>query len=396
MKFLYTATTPSGKRVRDEIGADSKEIAINNLKKKGFTVTSLSKIESGKQIYIGGVTTTAKIVFTKNLAVMLRAGVGLDECLETLAAQSKGKLGEILSNIHKDVTSGMTLADAFEKHDKIFNKYYISMVRAGEESGNLAEDLEQLSVRYEKDHDLVTKVRSALLYPSIVLALAVVLGISVTSFVFPKLILLFKSMRYELPWYTKAMIAVANFLVAYGWQTILGIVILISLIIYLAKKPFSAPLMHRIYLHLPIVGGIDHTLNMSRFCLIFGTLLKSGIPIAKALEITANLMGNVVYRDTLLAAVKRVKNGEPFSSVIEDSELFALFAKRMLIIGEETGKLTDMLIYLSNFYEAELDATLKNLSVILEPALILIIGLVVLTVALSIITPIYNFVGQVS
>jgi type IV pilus assembly protein PilC len=327
---------------------------------------------------------------------MLKAGVGLDECLETLANQSKGKLGEVLFEIHKDVVSGMTLADAVAKHEKIFNSYYVSMIRAGEESGNLVEDLEQLASRYEKDHDLLLKVRSALLYPSIVLALAIGLGISVTMFIFPKLITLFNSIKYELPWYTKAMISTAKFLTTYGWQTMFGIIIFIALIIYLAKKPFSAPVMHRFYLNFPIVGQIDHTLNMSRFCLIFGTLLKSGIPIAKALTITGNLMGNVVYKETLLSAVTRVKNGEPFSSVIEDSELFPLFAKRMLIIGEQTGKLTDMLLYLSNFYESELDSMLKNLSTILEPVLIVFIGLVVLSVALSIITPIYNFVGQVS
>ncbi len=396
MKFLYTATDTTGKKIRAEIIAASRQGAISNLKSRKLVVTSLIRLERSRKFYIGGVTTSQKIVFTKHLAVMLKAGVGLAEALDTLSSQSKGKMSEILHFVMKDVDQGMKLSDAFSKHQNVFNQYYISMVKTGEESGNLAEDLEQLSTKYAKDHDLVVKVKSALLYPAIVLALTVALGMSISIFILPKLIPLFKSLKYNLPWYTKAMISISAFLSDYGIAAVIGLIVIVVLFIYLIRRPFMARYIHPIYLRLPILGEIIHTFNMARFSMILGSLLKSGIPISPALTTTANMLGNVVYRKALLDAVPRVKSGEPFSSVIEESPLFPQFATKILVIGEQTGSLTDMLLYLSDYYEHELDTTLKNLSTILEPALIIFIGLIVLAVALSIITPIYNFVGVVS
>ncbi len=396
MKFLYTARTESGKRFRDQISATSKQNALNALKQKKLIVTSLTRIERGTQFYIGGVPNSQKISFTKNLAVMLRSGVGLAESLETLTLQAKGKLHEVLHQVHKDVVSGKTLADAMGNNSSTFNGYYVNMVRAGEESGNLAENLELLANRFAKDHEIIQKVKGALLYPAIVLILAILLGVSVTLFVFPKLTVLFTSMKYELPWYTKAMIATSQFLSNFGIQTLIAVIILIFALVWMAKSKWAAPFFHRVYLHIPGLASILHTMNMTRFSVIFGSLLKAGIPIAKALETTGNIIGNEVYKREIVKAVPRVKAGEPFSSVIEESPLFPIFATRMLVIGEQTGKLNDMLSYLSKFYEEELDDTLKNLSTILEPALIVIIGGVVLAVAISIITPIYNFVGAVS
>ncbi len=395
MQFLYTARTESGKRFRDQISAPTKQAAITALKEKKLIVTSLVKMQKGTQIYFGGVPMSQKIGFTKNLSIMLRSGVSLAESLETLSLQAKGKLHEILTQVHKDVESGKTFSDALSKHTA-FNTYYVSMIKSGEESGNLADNLDLLSTRYKKDHELLQKVKGALVYPVIVLALAIGLGISVTLYVFPKLIVLFKTMKYELPWYTRLMISVSTFLSQHGIATIFGVVVGIALIIYIATRKFALPFTHRVYLHLPGIGGVMHTMNMARFSMIFGSLLKAGIPIAKALETSGNIIGNEVYKREILSAVPRVKSGEPFSSVVEESSLFPIFATRMLVIGEQTGKLTDMLHYLSEFYESELDEELKNLSVILEPALILFIGLIVLSVALSIITPIYNFVGAVS
>ncbi len=396
MKFLYIATTKSGSRVRGEIEAPSRQAALVMLKDKKLTITSLMKMEHSREIYLGGVSAMQKVQFTKHLAIMLKAGIGLDEALETLITQSRGQLRDALEMIRKDVESGMRLADALVKHRNIFNQYYISMVQAGEESGDLAANLEQLSERYAKDYELKVKVKSALLYPGVVLGLTVGLMMAVAIFVLPKLTLLFKSLKYQLPWYTRVMIAVSQFLANYGIISVIGLIILIVVGIWLLRRPFAAPFTHRVLLHLPIIGGIVETVNLARFSMICGSLLKSGIPITQALTTTGNVLGNVVYKQTLLAAVDRVNTGEPFSSVIEESPLFPPFTARMLIAGEQTGKLADMLIYLSDFYEHELDATLKNLSVILEPALIIGIGLIVLGVALSIIGPMYSFIGALT
>ncbi len=396
MKFLYTATTKEGKRVRAEILAASRQEALSTLKSKLLTVTSLTHMEKGRQIYIGGITAVQKVVFTKHLAVMLRSGIGLREALSTIALQSKGKLQEVLNKVCSDVESGIKFSDALAKHKKVFNQYYISMVSVGEESGHLVEDLEQLSAKYAKDHDLMLKVRSALMYPGVVLGLTFGLMMAIAIFILPKLTLLFKSLKYQLPWYTKVLLVVSQFFAHYGIEAFVGIIVGICAIVWVVRQPFSAPVVHRIYLKLPIVGNIVRTVNLARFSMICGSLLKSGIPITQALTTTGNVIDNVVYRKALLDAVPRVNKGEPFSSAIEDSNLFPLFVVRMIAAGEQTGELANMFLYLSNFYEEELDATLKNLSVLLEPALLIFISIIVLGIALSIISPIYNFIGSLS
>ncbi|MDD4989425.1 MAG: type II secretion system F family protein [Candidatus Pacebacteria bacterium] len=396
MRFLYTATTKSGKKVRADIQAASRQLAIDTLKEKNLTLTALTRIESGRQIYLGGVTSLQKIIFTKHLAIMLKVGIGLSESLATLMIQSKGKLHDVLSDMRKNVESGMSFADALSKHKNVFNEFYIGLVRAGEESGNLADDLEQLANRYSKDYDLRQKVKSALLYPGVVLALTIALMMAISIFVLPKLTLLFKSLRYTLPWYTQVMLSVSQFLSNYGIQAALGFIALVVLIVWLLRQKFSAPFRDRLYLDLPVVGGIVRTINLARFSLILGSLLKSGLPIKEAVTITGNVLGNVIYQRALLDALPRINAGEPLSSILEESNLFPPFATRILVVGEETGRLTDMLLYLSEFYEHELDATLKDLSTVLEPVLLIAIGIIVLGIALSIVTPIYNFIGSVS
>ncbi len=396
MRFLYTATTKDNKKVRAEIQADSRQEAIDALKNKHITLTSLMKIESAHQIYIGGVTTLQKITFTKHLAIMLKVGISLGEALSTLLMQSKGKMHDVLADIHKNVETGMRFADALARHKTVFNQFYIGLVRAGEESGNLAEDLEQLANRYSKDYELKQKVEGALLYPGVVLGLTIALMMAISIFVLPKLTLLFKSLRYGLPWYTRAMISISQFLSQYGIEAALGFVALIIIIVWVLRRPFAAPFRDNLFLHLPAVGGIVKTVNLARFSLILGSLLRSGLPIKEAVTITENVLGNVMYRKVLQKALSRVNAGEPLSSVLEESNLFPPFATRILTVGEETGKLTDMLMYLSEFYEHELDSTLKNLSTILEPVLLIAIGMIVLGLALSIVTPIYDFIGSVS
>lgn len=395
MKFLYSATTKMGDKVRANVEAPSRQAALQMLKVEKLTVTSLVLVERGRQIYIGGITTVQKVVFTKHLAIMLRAGIALDEALNILAAQSKGKMYDVLVKVRKEVESGTRLADALSKHPGVFNQYYVSMVRAGEESGNLTENLEQLSNRYAKDYELRQKAQGAMLYPALVLGLTFALGMVIALFVLPKLTGLFSSFKYDLPWYTKLLIFAANFLANYGLIAVVLAIASIVLFVWIVRQPFAAPVVHRIYLRLPIMGGISRTVNLARFSMVFGSLLKSGVPITQSVTITGNVLGNIAYREALQKAVKRVDTGEPLSSILEESNLFPLFATRMLMVGEQTGKLEDMLFYLSEFYENELDLTLKNLATIIEPALLIFIGAIVMGVTLSIITPIYNFIGEI-
>jgi type IV pilus assembly protein PilC len=235
-----------------------------------------------------------------------------------------------------------------------------------------------------------------MLYPALVLGMTVGLGMIISLFVLPRLSGLFKAFEFELPWYTRMMIWLSQYMAHYGLITFALFIGALVGLVWLARQPFSAPVVHRLYVTIPIVKTISRTVNLARFSMVMGSLLKSGIPITMAVQITGSVLGNAAYSQVLKRAVPRVETGEPLSSILEESDLFPPFLTRMLLIGEQTGKLEDMLAYLSEFYEAELDTTLKNLSTIIEPVMLVGIGIIVAAVALSIIAPIYNFVGSIS
>lgn len=395
MKFLYTATGKDGKKSGAEIEAPNRQAALKLLKELKLTVTSLMAVERGKELYLSKISQLQKVVLTKHLAIMLHAGIALDEALRILEMQSKGKLRAVLAEVRQRVESGERLADAFSGHPSVFNTFYVNMVRAGEESGNLADNLEQLALRYGKDFELRRKAQSAMLYPALVLVLTGALGMVVSLFVLPRLTTLFRAFRFELPWYTRLLISVSEFMADYGILTFVLVILAVVGAAWLFRAPFAAPVVHRLYLRVPVAKEISRTVNLARFSMVLGSLLRSGVPITAAVAVTGNVLGNAAYRDTLLRAVPRVDTGEPLSSILEESPLFPMFTTRMLQVGEQTGKLEDMLAYLSQFYESELDNTLKNLSTLIEPVLLVTVGLIVAFVALSIITPIDNFIGQI-
>jgi len=395
MKFLYTATAKNGKKLRGEMEADSRQAAVRSLKEQKLVVTSLTTVEQGRVIYIGGISALQKVVLTKHLAIMLRAGISLDESLRILEVQAKGRLKNVLRLVQRDVEGGMRLSDALAAHPRVFNAYYINMIRAGEESGNLVDNLEQLSVRFGKDFELRQKAQSAMLYPALVLALTVGLGAIISLFVLPRLTGLFRAFDFELPWYTRALIAVSQFMAEHGVTTVVVLSIAAVVGLWVWRRPALAPFVHRLYVKLPIVRDVSRTVNLARFSMVMGSLLKSGIPITMAVGITANVLSNFYYRRVLEQAVARVETGEPLSSILEEEDIFPPFLTRMLMIGEQTGKMDEVLFYLSEFYETELDTTLKNISTIIEPAMLITIGIIVASVALSIITPIYHFIGEI-
>lgn len=395
MPFTYTATTKSGKRVSGRLDSKTRALAVRELREKRLAVIRLDPIRTTKEYYIGGVSVLQKVLFTRNLAVMLKAGISIDEAIEILAEQGKGRIRPVLTGIREVIVSGGRFADALAATPKIFNSYYVSMVRAGEESGTLADNLESLAIRYAKDYEIRQKAQSAMVYPALVLCLTIGLGGIIALFVLPRLSSLFRAFHFELPWTTRALIATSEFLKSYGLIATIAAVVFIGFFIWFARQPFTAGFFHRLWFHLPIVKSITRPLNQARFALVFASLLKSGLPINQALDITSSVLGNVLYRQALADASSRVTQGEPLGDVLESSHVFPLFITRMVAIGEQTGRLEDVLDYIGEFYENELDATLKNLSVIIEPVLLVSIGLLVAGVALSIITPIYNFIGAI-
>ncbi len=396
MKFRYSATAKNGKKTSGELEADSKDLVLRDLRERGLFVTSLVEAEGPRQFTIGGVSALEKVTLTKHLGIMLRSGIPLDEALRILESEGKGKLKRILKTVREDVQGGDTLSDSLGKYPETFNNYYIHMIRAGEQSGRLSENLELLADRFSKDYELTQKALSAMLYPALIFGMTVGLGVIISVFVLPRLSGLFTSFQFELPWTTRVLIIVSDFIRFHGFITAIILVTSFVVTVWASRAKQTRSYFHRLYLRLPVVSTIARSVNLSRFATVFGSLLKSGVPINQAVTVTAQVLSNEAYRAVLTSAVARVNTGESLSTTLAGApHLFPHFSMRMMRIGEETGKLEDVLDYLGQFYENELDNTLKNLSTMIEPVLLVTIGAIVALVALSIISPIYNFVGSV-
>ncbi len=396
MQFIFTATTEKGLRRRGSIEARTRADALRELKRKKLVVVSLSQEGAGAALRIPYVSGLEKVIMTKHLAIMLKAGIALPDALETLEDQSSGYLKVIVARVRVQVEGGNRLGDAMAAHPHVFSEYYVNMVRAGEESGTLAENLEQLATRFGKDYELRRKAQSAMFYPALVLTLTVGLGLLISLFVLPKLSTLFRSFDFELPWSTRVLIAASNFLAKDGFLTLAVAIVGMFLGIALLKTSALRPIVHRFYLRIPLFGGVARGVNLARFSMVLGSLLRSGVAIDRALPISGKVLSNEAYRQAIRDAGRRVGTGESLSAILaEHPDLFPPFVDRMIAVGEQTGKMDDMLFYLSEFYEAELDATLKNMATFIEPVLLIVIGLLVAFTALAIITPVYGFIDAI-
>lgn len=348
-------------------------------------------------IPLGGPGIVQKALFAKLLAVMLKSGISLNDALTIAIDTNRGKLKNVLRGVLKSVESGNSLADSFARYPKVFSGAFISSTFAGETAGTLEENLENIAIQLEKEKELVEKIRSAMLYPIIVLVASFILGIAMVFLVLPKITPLFEGLRIDLPITTRALIAFANVVQSYGMILLSGLVACIVGIIWLVRQKFMKPIIHWTILRIPIVKEISRNSNLVRFCSIFSMLLKSGLNVDEALVITKGTLGNYYYQQAVENVSRRIQKGTKISDSLRPFEnLFPIMIIEMIRVGEESGSLEDTLAYLGNFYEIEIENSTKALSTALEPILLGFIGLVVAFLALSIITPIYYITGNIA
>ncbi len=333
-----------------------------------------------------------KIIFTQNLSVMIKTGLPLSKALYTLSQQTKNqKFKEILLDIHNKIEKGTSFAEALKDHKSTFGELFVSMVESGEISGNLEEVLNQVYLQMKKDHEIVSKVKGAMIYPVIVVIAMIGIGIAMMVFVIPKLVSIFDEIKAELPLPTKILIAISNFLTQNGIIA-LGILIFIIVALKLIHKTDKGKsFFHYLILKSPIMGNISRKINLARFSRTMSSLLKTDIPIIKCFEITAKVVGNVHYKKSLLKAAEDIKKGLPISqSVSKFPKLFTPMIIQMITVGEESGEVDTVLKEIASFYEEDIDQTMKNLPQIIEPLLILVLGIGVGAMAVSIIMPLYS------
>lgn len=338
-----------------------------------------------------------KVLFAKHLSIMIKAGLSLRESVETIKEQTASKkFRKILDDIIKRLENGESLGDSLAKHPRIFNNLFINMIRLGEESGTLEENLEHLALQLEKSYDLRKKIKGAMIYPVFILVAALGLGAALVFFVLPKLLPLFKSFDIELPLPTKILMGISGAFQNYGVFILIGVTLLIGIVILISRIKTVKKFYDWLWISLPIIGPISRQTNLIQFSRTLGTLLKSGISIITALDITSDTLSNSIYQAVLRETSIKVQRGESLENYLHlNPKLFPPTVSRMIQVGEKTGNLEETLLYLAEFYEKEVDNATKNLSSISEPILLIIIGIMVGFVAISIIMPIYQFTSGI-
>jgi type II secretory pathway component PulF len=337
-----------------------------------------------------------KALFAKHLAVMLHSGMSVMEALDISMDAAQGKLKKVIKGIRLSVQAGHSLSDSFGNYPKTFSELFINVTRAGEKSGTLVENLENIAEELKKEKELGAKIKGALLYPIIVLAATFALGMVLSFVVLPKITPLFEGLKIDLPVTTRALIWFSHIIQNYGFQLFWGIVAFVVFMAWLIRREFSKPITHWLMLRVPILQNLVRNANLARFSRTLGMLIKSGVRIDEALDITMATIGNYYFRAAVSNVAYRVDRGVRLAEGLEESsDLFPKIFTRMIHVGEESGKFEDTLFYLANLYEAEVDTSTKSLSTALEPVLLIFIGLVVGFLALSIITPIYDVTGNI-
>lgn len=339
-----------------------------------------------------------RVDFVKNLAIMLKSGIVINEALETLSSQVKSKIFKnIISEIKNEIEKGTSLTEAFEKKKKIFGNIFISLIKAGESSGTLEENLLFLSDWLERSNDLKKQISAVTLYPKIVLVATIVLGGGLAVFVLPRLVPLFTSLRVKLPLATRILLAVSIFVQKFWLLTILGIVGIIIFFILINKIYFVRRFFHTSYLKVPFFGDIIIDYQLALISQIFSTLLKSGISINEALLIVSEGATNIYYQESILKMKERVVQGVALSEAMRQySKIYPENLINIAAVGEKSGNLEKSFFYLSDFYSKEVNNKVKKLPTVIEPLLLILIGLIVGFVALSIIAPIYELTRSFS
>lgn len=333
-----------------------------------------------------------RVMFARHLAVGLKSGMTMQKSLQMIIDQTKSKsFKKILQKFIDDTTNGMFLSDSMEAYRSIFGELFINIVRVGEQSGTLIENLNYLSSELKKKKALKSKVRGALIYPIIILIATIGIVATLMIGVFPKILPVFANLNIDLPITTRILIVVSNFMSNYTLFLIIALFLFIATVWWISHYAFYKRIWHRILLGLPVIGKIAIKVNCTTFTRVLGLLLKSGVQITEAVEITASTMDNYVYQREIQKGAEELRKGDFFSKYIRTKKrFFPVTLVNMIEVGENTGNLTENLEYLAEFYEDEVDETLKNLSSIIEPILLLIMGLLVGFIALSVITPIYQ------
>ena len=404
-KYIYTAKSYSGETKGGEAVAQDEKNLAQQLRSEGFLVTSISLVKEEDTSSVSvkffdrfkSVPLKEKMVFARNLSIMVASGLTVSRAVNNLALQTQNKtFKKILLEIYEEIQGGKSLSEGLSKFPSIFGELFINMVRVGETAGNLDEVLKIVAVQLEKEHDLKSKVKGAMIYPAVILSVMFIIGIIMLTFVLPKLLGVFKDMDAKLPVMTQMIVNLSDLLRNNGLMAFIIFVGLVLFLQYFLRQDVGKKTLSWVSIKFPIFSPLVKQVNCARFARIYSSLLKSGVGSVEALKIISHTLTNYYYQQALLGSIDDVQKGVSLSKILSDNQhIFPVLVSQIVQVGEETGKTEVVLLQLAEFYEDEVDQVTKNLSAVIEPLLMVVIGAVVGFFAIAMLQPMYSLMDNV-
>ncbi len=398
--FSYQAITRDGGRLRGVVQAATEQLASETLAERGLTVVALQEQAASKLTIslhlLQHIKVRDLVILTRQLAVLLSANVPVVQSLRVLTEQTVNKnLKVIVSEIADDVDGGAKLSASMARHPEAFDHFFVNIVHSGETSGKLDETLDYLADQLEKDYDLMSRIRGAMIYPAFIFFGLIAVGILMMVYVVPQITKILLESNVELPLATKIIIATSNFLVAFWWLIPIVVVGALTGLRLWGKTPAGRYLMDSFKLRLPVFGILYKKISIVRMTRSLGTLIIGGVSLPRSLQITAEVVGNDVYRRLIEATIKAVEDGKPIASVMLKSPVVPLMVSQMLNVGESTGRTDQVLAKMTDFYSREIDNLVRNLVSLIEPVILVVMGVAVGLMVAAVILPLYSLSGAV-
>jgi len=409
MKFAYKAMSKDGKEQFGVIEADNQALAIEDVRNLGLYPTNVReatkgderkaiKAKKGKgEIYFGGLSQKQIMIMTRQLSTLIEAGLPLLRSLNILIQQQKAsKLKDVLREVSNDIQSGSTFSEGLAKHPKGFDRLYVNMVRAGEIGGMLEVVLARLAIFMEKRQALIRRVRAAMIYPAAVMSIAAIIVLFLLMYVVPTFAEVFKDFDAELPGITLFLMDTGDFLLYSWWKMMLYANTTIIVIKVLSKIKFVKSVMDRVILKVWLVGDLATKIAVARFARTLGTLITSGVPILQSLKITKETISNEVMQNAVQKVHDSIKEGDTIAAPLDASKVFPAMVVNMVDVGEETGKLDAMLMKVADIYDAEVEVAVEAMLRLMEPAMIIFLGLVIGFIVIALYLPIFSLADSLS
>ncbi len=401
MNYKYDAVTDKGEKKSGLVEAPSQDMAISALQKRGLIV--LKVLEEGAPrnfleiSLFESVKTKEVVILSRQIATLFEANVSALKAFQLLSTNSENKLlTKKLMRVTEDLQAGVSISEALAKHPDVFSSFYVNMVKSGEESGNLTTTFNYLAEYLDRQYALTSKTKNALIYPAFVIGIFFVVMILMFTMIIPKLSEIILSSGQDVPVYTKLVIGISNIMVNYGIYMLAGVAAIVSYLMYLARSKSGKKTIDELKIKVPVFGPLFRKVYLARIADNLDTMLSSGIPIVRAIQITSDVVGNEKYQEILITASEEVKAGATLSQSLSKYEVVPQILVQMMKVGEETGSLGQILKTLARFYKREVDDAVDTMVSLIEPVMIVALGLGVGLILVSVLMPIYDIAGGIS